>query len=54
MGTVSTSRTASGVSTFATSAGYGTGLEYGTGIAYTQVIPLGNINALIPQAPPVR
>jgi hypothetical protein len=54
MGTVSTSRTASGVSTFATSAGYGTGLEYGTGIAYTQVIPLGNVNALIPQAPPVR
>jgi hypothetical protein len=54
MGTVSTSRTASGVSTFATSAGYGAGMEYGTGIAYTQVIPLGNLNALIPQAPPQR
>jgi hypothetical protein len=54
MGSVSTSRTASGVSTFATSAGYGAGFEYGTGIAYTQVIPLGNVNALIPQAPPVR
>jgi hypothetical protein len=54
MGTVQTSRTASGVSTFATSAGYGAGMEYGTGIAYTQVIPLGNLNALIPQAPPQR
>jgi hypothetical protein len=54
MGSVSTSHTDSGVSTFATSAGYGAGFEYGTGIAYTQVIPLGNVNALIPQAPPVR
>jgi hypothetical protein len=54
MGTVSTSRTASGVSTFATSAGYGAGMEYGTGMAYTLVIPLGNLNALIPQAPPQR
>jgi hypothetical protein len=52
MGTVSSSRTISGVSTYATSAGYGVGFEYGTGIAYTQVIPLGNLNALIPQLPP--
>jgi hypothetical protein len=52
LGTVTNTRTQSGVSIYATSAGYGTGLEYGTGVAYTQVIPLGNINALIPQAPP--
>src|SRR5262249_30428965 len=52
LGTVSSTRTDSGVSLYATSAGYGTGLEYGTGVSYTQVIPLGNINALIPQAPP--
>jgi len=54
MGTVSTSLTASGVSTFATSAGYGAGMEYGTGMGYTQVIPLGNLNALIPQSPPAH
>ncbi len=54
MGTVSTSLTASGVSTFATSAGYGAGMEYGTGTGYTQVIPLGNLNAIIPQAPPAN
>jgi hypothetical protein len=52
LGTVTSARTESGVSIYATSAGYGTGLEYGTGVAYTQVIPLGNINAIIPQAPP--
>jgi hypothetical protein len=52
LGTVTSTRTASGVSMYATSAGYGTGLEYGTGVAYTQVIPLGNVNALIPQSPP--
>jgi hypothetical protein len=52
LGTVSSTRTDSGISMYATSAGYGTGLEYGTGVSYTQVIPLGNINALIPQAPP--
>jgi hypothetical protein len=52
MGTISTSLTDSGVSTFAASAGYGAGLEYGTGVAYTQVIPLGNVYALIPQSPP--
>jgi hypothetical protein len=27
------------------------GLEFDTGVAYTQVIPLGNLFALIPQAP---
>jgi hypothetical protein len=52
LGTVSSTRTDSGVSMYATSAGYGTGLEYGTGVSYTQVIPLGNVNALIPQFPP--
>jgi hypothetical protein len=52
LGTVSNTLTDSGVSIYATSAGYGTGLEYGTGVAYTQVIPLGNVNAIIPQAPP--
>jgi hypothetical protein len=46
------SRSASGVSTFAGSSGYGTGLEYGTGTSYTLVIPLGNVYSLIPQAPP--
>jgi hypothetical protein len=53
MGTVTSSQVmGTGVSTFANSAGYGAGMEYGTGIAYTQVIPLGNLNALIPQSPP--
>jgi hypothetical protein len=52
LGTVTSTRTTSGVSMYATSAGYGTGLEYGTGVSFTQVIPLGNVNALIPQAPP--
>lgn len=33
------------------SVGYGAGLKYGTGVSYTQVIPLGNLNALIPQFP---
>jgi hypothetical protein len=54
MGTVSTSINSAGVSTYATSAGYGSGMEYGTGMAYTMVIPLGNVNALIPQSPPSR
>lgn len=35
------------------SAGYGTGLSFGTGYSYTRVIPLGNLNALIPQYPRV-
>jgi len=40
-----------GVSTFGASVGYGAGLEYGTGVEYTQVIPLGNAYALIPEYP---
>jgi hypothetical protein len=40
-----------GISTFAASAGYGSGFDFGTGTAYTQVIPLGNIYALIPESP---
>jgi hypothetical protein len=40
-----------GVSTFSASAGNGLGLEYGTGVAYSQVIPLGNVYSLIPEAP---
>jgi hypothetical protein len=47
-----TSTSGSGVSTFATSVGYGSGFEFGTGFAYTQVIPLGNVYSLIPSAPP--
>ena len=42
-----------GVTTFAASAGYGSGLEFGTGVAYTQVIPLGNVYAIIPEFPKV-
>jgi hypothetical protein len=48
---VSSSSNASGVSTFGASVGYGSGLEFGTGAAYSQVIPLGNVYALIPSAP---
>ena len=50
-GDVETSRLQNGVSTFGTSVGFGSGLEYGTGIEYTQVIPLGNAYALIPEFP---
>ncbi len=50
-GGVETSRLQNGVSTFGASVGYGAGLEYGTGIEYTQVIPLGNAYALIPEYP---
>ncbi|RUL87492.1 hypothetical protein [Tautonia sociabilis] len=32
--------------------GFGTGMAFGSAVTYTQVIPLGNLNALIPQAPP--
>ena len=46
------SRYASGISTFSASAGSGFGLEYGTGVGYSTVIPLGNVYALIPSAPP--
>ena len=51
-GGVESSRLQNGVSTFGASIGYGAGLEYGTGIEYTQVIPLGNIYALLPEFPP--
>ena len=40
-----------GIATFGATVGYGTGFEFGTGVSYTQVIPLGNVNALIPSAP---
>ena len=50
-GGVETSRLQNGVSTFGASVGYGAGLEYGTGVEYTQVIPLGNVYALIPEFP---
>jgi len=50
-GGVETSRLRNGVSTFGASVGYGAGLEYGTGVEYTQVIPLGNAYALIPEFP---
>jgi hypothetical protein len=50
-GGLETSRTASGVATSAASIGYGSGLEFGTGVAYTEVIPLGNAFALIPEYP---
>ena len=50
-GDVETSRLQNGVSTFGASVGYGAGLEYGTGVEYTQVIPLGNAYALIPEYP---
>ncbi len=46
------SKYASGISTFSASAGNGFGLEYGTGVGYSTVIPLGNVYALIPSAPP--
>ena len=47
-----TSKYASGISTFSATAGNGFGLEYGTGVGYSTVIPLGNVYALIPSAPP--
>ncbi|MDB5349056.1 MAG: hypothetical protein JWN86_303 [Planctomycetota bacterium] len=50
-GALSASSYNNGTSTFATSAGYGSGFEFGTGTAYTQVIPLGNVYALIPESP---
>ena len=46
-----TPRWQNGVSSFGASVGYGSGLEYGTGVEYTQVIPLGNAYALIPEFP---
>jgi len=50
-GDVETSKLPNRVSTFGASIGYGAGLEYGTGVEYTQVIPLGNEFALIPEYP---
>lgn len=50
-GEVTTSR-AGNLATLGASAGFGTGLAFGTGVSYTRVIPLGNLNALIPQFPP--
>ena len=50
-GSIQASNVATGVSTFSASTGYGSGLEFGTGTAYTQVIPLGNVYALIPEFP---
>jgi hypothetical protein len=50
-GGMEASTSSSGVSTFSTSIGYGSGLEFGTGLAYTQVVPLGNVNSLIPEFP---
>ena len=49
---LSTSKYASGITTFSASAGNGFGLEYGTGVAYSTVIPLGNVYALLPASPP--
>jgi hypothetical protein len=51
-GGVETSRLQNGISTFGASIGYGAGLEFGTGLEYTQVIPLGNAYALLPEFPP--
>jgi hypothetical protein len=51
-GDAETSRLQNGFSTFGASVGYGAGLEYGTGVEYTQVIPLGNAYALLPEFPP--
>jgi hypothetical protein len=50
-GSLGASSNANGVHTTSAAVGYGTGLDFGTGVAYTQVIPLGNVFALIPQAP---
>ena len=49
---LATSRYATGITSFSASAGNGFGLEYGTGAGYSVVIPLGNVYALIPSAPP--
>lgn len=38
--------------TLGAAAGFGTGLDYGTAVTYTRIIPLGNLNALLPQYPP--
>ncbi len=50
-GEIATSKLQNGITTFSSTVGYGSGLEYGTGMAYTQIIPLGNVYALIPEYP---
>jgi len=50
-GGLSASNGPNGLATFGASAGYGSGLAFGTGMSYTQVVPLGNIYALIPESP---
>ena len=50
-GALQASTSNTGVSAFSTAVGYGSGLEFGTGVEYTQVVPLGNVNALIPEFP---
>ncbi|WP_152053320.1 hypothetical protein [Tautonia marina] len=53
-GEITASRTPIGpreLVTLGAAAGFGTGLDFGTTITYTRVIPLGNLNALIPQYP---
>jgi hypothetical protein len=50
-GDLQVSTLSNGVSALAMSFGYGSGLEFGTGVEYTQVVPLGNVNALIPEFP---
>ena len=46
-----TSRPNGDLVTLGASAGFGTGLAFGTGVSYSKVIPLGNLNALLPQYP---
>jgi hypothetical protein len=41
-----------GIAAWSTSVGYGSGFQYGTSVAFSKVIPLGNINALLPAHPP--
>ncbi len=53
-GEITASRTPKGprdLVTLSAAAGFGTGLDFGTTVTYTRVIPLGNLNALIPQYP---
>jgi hypothetical protein len=52
-GYLESAKTAGGVSTFAAAVGDGSGFEFGTGMAYTEVVPLGNAFALIPEYPKV-
>lgn len=45
-------RFSNGTAAFSASSGNGFGLEYGTAVGFSTVIPLGNVYALIPSAPP--